>query len=144
MTEPDGSQTVRLRAQSLEDLSILSALLQDAVVPIGDIAYLEGDSSFVLVASRYCWESDDVADISMRVLAGLRIDAVEKAQFRGIDRNDRNQFLELLSLNYADGAVALHFAGGGAIRLEVGELMIALEDLDEPRPTTFQPRHEDE
>ena len=143
MSEQDGSQTVRLRAQSLEDLSILSALLQDAVVPIGDIAYLEEDSSFVLVASRYCWENSE-ADFSMRVLAGLRIDAVEKAQFRDIDRSNRNQFLELLSLNYADGALALHFAGGGAIRLEVGELMVALEDLDEPRPTTFQPRHEEE
>ena len=67
---------------------------------------------------------------------------MRNAAFRDIDRLDRNQFLELLSVNYADGAVAMHFAGGGAIRLDVEDLIVALEDLDEPRPTTFQPRHE--
>jgi len=123
-------------------LSVISALLQDAVVPIGDIAFLEEERSFVLVASRYCWECDGERT-GMRVLAGLRFDQVQKATFRGIDRKNRNQFLALLSVNYADGMVAMHFAGGGAVRLEVGDLRVALEDLDEPRPTTFHPKHSD-
>ena len=66
---------------------------------------------------------------------------MQKAAFRGIDRKNRNQFLALLSVNYADGLVAMHFAGGGAVKLEVGALNVALEDLDVPRPTTFQPKH---
>jgi hypothetical protein len=36
----------------------MSVLLQDAVVPIGDIVFLREKNSFVLVASRYCWECD--------------------------------------------------------------------------------------
>ncbi|HAA92582.1 MAG TPA: DUF2948 domain-containing protein [Rhodospirillaceae bacterium] len=142
MSEGEETAPVRLRAQSLEDLSVISALLQDAVVPIGDIAYLREENSFVLVASRYCWECDGERT-GMRVLAGLRFDQVRKAAFRDIDRKNRNQFLELLSVNFADGAVAMHFAGGGAIRLDVDDLTVALEDLDEPRPTTFQPSHEE-
>jgi hypothetical protein len=140
MVEDEDTGQVRLRARSLEDLSVISALLQDAVVPIGDIAFLKEEFSFVLVASRYCWECDGERT-GMRVLAGLRFDHVQKAAFRSIDRKNRNQFLELLSVNYADGVVAMHFAGGGAVRLDVGELSVALEDLDQPRPTTFQPKH---
>jgi hypothetical protein len=142
MADPDGIDPVRLRARSLEDLSVLSALLQDAVVPIGDIAYLAEEQSFVLVVSRYCWECGG-EETGMRVLAGLRFDQVHRAGFRGIDRRNRNQFLELLSVNYAERLVAMHFAGGGVIKLDVAELTVALEDLDEPRPTTFQPRHEE-
>ena len=140
MADDEDSGQVRLRARSLQDLLVMSALLQDAVVLIGDIAFLREENSFVLVASRYCWECDGKRT-GMRVLAGLRFDQVQKAAFRGINRKNRNQFLELLSVNYADGLVAMHFAGGGAIKLEVGALSVALEDLDAPRPTTFQPKH---
>ena len=109
-------------------------------MPIGDIAFLRDEKSFVLVASRYCWEYDN-EDGGLRVLAGLRFDSVKRAISRKIDRRDRNQFLELLSINYSDGFVAIHFSRGGAIRLEVECLTVAVQDLAEPHPTTFQPRH---
>ena len=58
MADDEDSGQVRLRARSLQDLSVMSVLLQDAVVPIGDIVFLREKNSFVLVASRYCWECD--------------------------------------------------------------------------------------
>ena len=59
MTTEAEHSPIKLRACSLEDLSLISALLQDAIVPIGDIAFLRDEKSFVLVASRYCWEYDN-------------------------------------------------------------------------------------
>ena len=140
MTEEAEHSPIRLRACSLEDLSLISALLQDAIVPIGDIAFLKDEKSFVLVASRYCWEYDNEGS-GLRVLSGLRFDSVTRVVSREIDRRDRNQFLELLSINYSDGFVAIHFSRGGAIRLEVERLTVAVQDLADPHPTTFQPRH---
>ncbi|MEE2933336.1 MAG: DUF2948 family protein [Pseudomonadota bacterium] len=140
MTEEAEYSPIKLRACSLEDLSLISALLQDAIVPIGDIAFLKDEKSFVLVASRYCWEYDNKGS-GLRVLSGLRFDCVKRAVSREIDRRDRNQFLELLSINYSDGFVAIHFSRGGAVRLEVERLNVAVQDLSEPHPTTFQPRH---
>ena len=133
---------LKLFAGDVEDLSVISAVLQDAVVSIGDIAYFADDRSFVLALNRYCWECPDQGGAGgERVTAGLRFDKVTKAQFRDIDRGDRSQFLELLTVVCDEGAVALHFAGGGAIRLEIEELICALEDLTEPWPTTWKPDH---
>ena len=138
------STGVRLRARSVEDLSVIGALTQDAIVPIGDIAYLEADRSFVLALNRYRWEDDVEDDDRERVHAGLRFDTVNRVRYRYLDLKDRSRFLSLLTLTYDDGVVTLHFSGGATIRLEVDMLNAALEDLGEPWPTQWTPKHETE
>ncbi|MDP6389466.1 MAG: DUF2948 family protein [Alphaproteobacteria bacterium] len=130
---------LKLFAGDVEDLSVISAMVQDAIVPLGDIAYLADEQCFVLAINRYRWEEG--ADAGERVTSGLRFSAVTKAQFRDIDVRDRGRFLDLLTVVCDEGAVALHFAGGGAIRLEVEKLACVLEDFDEPHPTHWRPEH---
>lgn len=142
MTQEAGEERLRLRARELDDLSVISALVQDALVPIGDIAFVEPDHSFVLAINRFRWEQKASARRRERVHSGLRFDSVNRVSFRGIDRRDRGRFLSLLAIAYDDGVVTLNFAGGGVIRLEVDALRCALEDLDEPWPTLATPRHE--
>lgn len=137
-------ERLRLRARGLEDFSVLSALVQDALVPIGDIAFLESEGSFVLALNRFRWERNASEGARERVHSGLRFDGVRRASFRGIDRRDRGRFLSLLALAYDDGVVTLNFAGGGVIRLEVDALNCALEDLAEAWPTLWTPHHEAE
>ena len=48
---------LKLRARDPEDLRVLSACLQDALVPLADIAYLKPEQRFVLVVNRFMWES---------------------------------------------------------------------------------------
>ena len=144
MTVDAVSTDVRLRARSVEDLSVIAALTQDAVVPIGDIAYLDAERSFVLALSRFRWEDDAGKGERERVHAGLRFDTVNRVRYRYLDLKDRSQFLSLLTLTYDDGIVTLHFSGGGTIRLEVDTLNAALEDLGEPWPTQWRPEHETE
>lgn len=133
----------RLSARSVEDLAVIAALLQDAIVPIGDMAYLEDERSFVLAVIRFRWEAGDVAAHHERIHAGLRFDAVRQVRYRDIARGDRGQFLSLLTISYDDGFVVLHFSGGGQIRLEVDELHCALEDFGEPWPAASVPAHGD-
>ncbi len=134
-------QPLRLAAGDLEDLSVIAAMLQDALAPVGDIAFVAEDSSFVMALNRFRWEAEE-GEQHERVHTGLRFDTVKGVHYRGIDRHDRAQFLELLTISYDDGVVVLHFAGDGAIRLEVEELSCALGDLDEPWPTAWKPEHE--
>lgn len=142
MTQEVGEERLRLRARGLDDLSVLSALVQDALVPVGDIAFIESGHSFVLALNRFRWEKKASADARERVHSGLRFDSVSRVRFRGINRHDRGQFLSLLAIAYDDSVVTLHFAGGGVIRLEVDALNCALEDLAEPWPTLWTPRHD--
>ena len=140
----DAASRLRLRARSVDDLSVIAALTQDAIVPIGDIAYLEPERCFVLALNRYRWEDDVDDDARARVHAGLRFDNVNRVRYRYLDLKDRSRFLSLLTMTYDDGVATLHFSGGATIRLEVDSLKAALEDLDEPWPTQWEPKHETE
>ena len=45
---------LRLKVSSDEDLQVLSALLQDAIIPGEDMVYARADQRFILVANRFC------------------------------------------------------------------------------------------
>lgn len=137
---------LRLKAADLGDLTVISATVQDALVPIGDMAWLPEDGSFVMALNRFRWEAEDEprgdgARPHQRVHAGLRFDRVRAVQYRNIDPRDRGRYLELLAIACDDGKVVIHFAGGAAIRLEVEALCCVLADLDEPWPTAWKPAH---
>ena len=131
----------RLSARTVEDLAVVAALLQDAIVPLGDMAFLADERSFVLALNRFRWEAGVDTPARERTHAGLRFDTVRRVRYRGIRRSDRGRFLSLLTISYDDGVVVLHFAGGGMIRLEVDDLRCALEDFGEPWPTPSTPSH---
>lgn len=135
-----------LRAEDEEDIKILSACLQDALVPVGDMEYFPDDRRFVLVANRFCWELPAESlgrgdEFFERIHCALSIDGVKKVSRRGLSRRDPAHMLELLSLSVKDGAVELVFAGGAALRLEVDPLRCQIEDFGEPWPTRWRPHH---
>ena len=47
---------LKLRAYDREDFAVVSAVLQDALVPVIDLAWLSGEKRFALVANRFRWE----------------------------------------------------------------------------------------
>lgn len=136
---------LKLRARDDEDLAVIAACLQDALVPIGDLTYLAEDRQFVGVLNRFRWEVAEAArgaDAYQRVLCGLRFDRVRRVRLRGVDRRDCGRLLQLLTIEASDRAITLVFAGGVAVRLEVEAVQCILEDLAEPWPTRWQPSHE--
>lgn len=133
---------LRLFAKDLDDLSVISALLQDALVPFGDMAYLPDEQSFIMALNRFRWEAGDNARTRERVHSGLRFDRVGRVRYRGLDRRRRGSFLSLLAIAHDQGVSTLHFSGGGIIRLEVDALRCGLEDFGEPWPTQKAPHHD--
>jgi len=138
---------LKLRAADAEDLAVLSAILQDSLVAIGEMAYLPDESRFVLVANRFRWEPPAGATPAKaeRVLTGLCIDGVKRVSRRGFSPRDADRILSLLALRVegegAEASLILDFAGGSSVRLEVGQILCHLDDLGEPWPTRWRPKH---
>jgi len=139
-------QSLNLLVEDEEDLSIVSAYLQDAIVRLGDIAYLPKSRRFALLANRYCWECDEEDIAGSRKLAGIHFDEVIRAKSTHIRRNNPDAVLQLLAVQFAPaqgegGLVDLCFAGGGRIRLEVECIAASLRDLSSPWQAQGRPAH---
>ncbi len=137
---------LKLLAQDEEDLKIISAHLQDALMRVGDMVYLPRRRRFVVVMNRFCWEDCGEHHAGARVQAGLHFDSVLKVQSRDVRQGDPDALAELLAIDYtpADsggGTIDLMLCGGGLIRLSVECIDACLTDLSEPRPAVARPAH---
>ncbi|MBM3572231.1 MAG: DUF2948 family protein, partial [Alphaproteobacteria bacterium] len=86
---PPNDQALKLSARDEADLDVLSSLLQDAAVPVADMAYFPEQRRFALVASRFRWEQDGrraAEAAGSRITCGLRVEGVRRAALHGIDR----------------------------------------------------------
>lgn len=139
----DGAR-VRLRAEDLDDLAVLSGLVQDALVPPGDMAWLPAENRFILALNRFRWEAAGDAAPYSRTHAALRFEAVQSVQRRGMPPTDRDRVYALLAIAHdaEAGRAVLTFSGDAAIRLSVDRLSVGLEDLGEPWPTQWKPAHD--
>ena len=138
---------LKLLAQDEEDLKIISAHLQDALMRVGDIVYLPRRRRLVVVMNRFCWEDCGERQTGARVEAGLHFDNVQTVQSRNIRQDDPEALASLLAIEYtpapggSGGIVDLVLSGGGLIRLNVECIDAFLTDLSEPRPALARPAH---
>jgi len=137
---------LKLYAVDTEDIAVISACVQDALVSLSDMAHLTEERRFALVANRFRWEdAERPADgrrRGERVHCGMTIEHVVAVRSRGLDRRrDRGAILELLALSVDAGEIRLVFAGGAEVRIEVERIGCHLSDLDEPWPVFARPRH---
>ncbi len=149
----DGAETpLRLRAETAEDLGVLSALVQDAVGQTADIAWMPRRRRFTLLLNRFRWEDANAAERQGRPVerarALLAIEDVRAARSNGIDPGDRDLVVSLLSLAFepgedGTGTLRIVLAGDGEIALSVECLDVALTDVTRPyiAPSGHAPRH---
>jgi hypothetical protein len=142
---------LKLIALDTDDLSVISAHLQDAVMQVGDIAYLPKDKRFAAIANRFDWIEalkDGKSEPSefARRRAALRFERVLKAQVQGIDLKNKTAVLSLLAIAFEpeeapEGDVILLFSEGRAIRLRVECIEAELQDLGAIWQATSRPQH---
>jgi hypothetical protein len=146
---------LKLIAMDAEDLGVLSAHLQDAIMRVGDMAYLPKEKRFVAVANRFDWAkaaaiSQGKADAGYeRRRAGIRFERVNSAKVQGIDFKDKRAALALLAVTFEptagpdapEGNVTLTFSGGAAIRLNVECIEVELKDLGAAWSAKRPPEH---
>ncbi|MFV2091589.1 MAG: DUF2948 family protein [Hyphomicrobiales bacterium] len=139
---------LRLSAFDAEDLAIISAHLQDAVLKVGDMTFQPGEQRFGFIANRFDWMDgqDRSTGPYRRARAGVTFERVEAVRTRNIRQANADAVLELLAIRFepADapsGVVLLEFAGGGSIRLETECIEVRLEDLGPVWETKSRPAH---
>ena len=150
----DGQEApLRLQALDVEDLQVISTLLQDAVFPITEMTWQPAKRRFALLVNRFRWEDQETAARQNRkferVQALLVVSDVLKVASSGLDRGDKDMILSLLSISAVpgeDGAARLELtlAGDGAIALDVECLDVSLKDVTRPylAPAGKAPAHE--
>jgi hypothetical protein len=131
-SNPNGLKLVALDA---EDLTIVSAHLQDAMAKVADMAFLPKAKRFAMVVNRFDWTAAAHGEARRRH-AGVRFERVLGAQIKGLALGDPHAVLNLLAVEFEErdapsGSITLHFSGDAAIRLDVECLEAELTDLGE-------------
>jgi hypothetical protein len=158
---------LKLRGRDADDLEMIAAILQDALVPQAEMKYHPRERRFALMVNRFRWEAapkegdglaarartagrDGAADARFadqdagafeRVHAALVFDRVRSVKHRGLEGAAKGGVLALLTVKLDGNFVFISFAGGAEIRLEVDRFTCHLEDLGEPWPTVWHPQH---
>jgi hypothetical protein len=139
---------LKLLAEDADDLSVISAALQDAVAKIGGIQFEPAARKLTLSLNRFRWEAGEGAG-GQRVRAGLQFGGVLKLQTRRIRRDAPEAVISLLDIMFEPageddpgGVVVLRFAGDADLRLEVECIDAAMADVSDPWPTPRRPGHQ--
>ncbi len=136
-------EKLKLRARDSEDIQVISAVLQDSVVPLCDMVFQKESNRFVAVAQRLRREAGEEGS-SERICCALTINGVKSIQTHGIDRNDAARMLDLLAilLQPSGQQLTFVFAGDTAIRLDLESWSALVEDFGETWPAVCHPCHE--
>lgn len=153
---------LKLMALDNEDLQIISAHLQDAVLKPADIQYLHQEKRFILIMNRFVWEGAQSGfkrklfgrRSYQRRRASLHFNRVLHVKTTGINRDNKQAVLSLLAINFTQteaphGIVELIFAGDTtigngvkpAIRLDVECIEAQITDLGAVWETNAKPNH---
>lgn len=136
-------EPLRLLAEDSDDLQIISAALQDAILRPVDIVWEKQARTLTIAFSRFCWECGGT-----RVMSAMQFGDVLAVKSRRLSRSP-DASLELLALDFMPteapgGRVILMFAGGGDLRIDVECLDAVVTDISAPWPARMEPTHTDD
>jgi Protein of unknown function (DUF2948) len=153
-------EELKLVALDKDDIEVVSAHVQDALVRVTDIFWQPREHRFVMALNRFDWmsavDAGGVKDASgvkdscspdyRRCRTALRFERVNSCKCRNLDQTRKDATLNLLAVEFAErngpaGAITLTFSGGAAIRLDVECLEAELADLGEVYAATACPDH---
>ena len=150
--EDGAERPLHLVARDEADLQVISVLLQDAVLGIGDMRWDRKRRCFALLVNRFRWEDRAAAEAGQRayerVRAMLVAEDVTAVRTFGIDRGTGDSVLSVLAATFAagpdgTGTLTLTLAGDGAVALSVETLEVTLRDVTRPyrAPSGKLPSH---
>ena len=149
----DGAERpLRLKAETADDLQVMSALVQDALTTPAETAWMPRRRRFSLLINRFRWEDAARAERRgrpfERVQTMLVIDDVHRARSSGLDPGDREVVVSILALEFepgpdGSGTVRLVLSGDGELALDVECLNVSLTDVARPHlaKSPRPPRH---
>jgi hypothetical protein len=143
---------LKLVAFDQDDLKVVAAHVQDALIKVGDLAFNPRQKQFVIPMNRFAWERQQKRlfrrpqyERHQSVLHFGRVMAVRSA---GIDKGKPDEILSLLTVNFVkgeapSGTIELVFSGNAALSLDVECIEARLADTGAAWETATLPRHDD-
>ena len=141
--------TLKLVALDEEDLAVISAHVQDAVMKVENLDYSLPTKRFVLTMNRFAWETASgglLRNSNERHQSVLSFARVLSAKAQGIDPKKKDDVLSLLAIRFTPaqapaGTIELLFSGEGTIRLEVECIEASLADTGGAWRASSRPIH---
>ena len=141
-------KNLKLLATSDEDLRVIAAHLQDAIVSVQDIANLEKNRIFLIQLNRFMWEDIEkgVFRKNKRIRTILKFDNVVSVFSKNINSKDKERFLDFLAIEtnilpdkYYE--IKLIFSGDSVIKIRSEVIEVTLDDQGSPWESKTKPKH---
>ena len=142
-------KNLKLLATSDDDLRVIAAHLQDAIVSVKDIASLKKNRIFLIQLNRFMWEDVEkgVFRKNKRIRTILKFDNVTSVLAKNININDNKIFLDFLTIESnllpdKSYEIKLIFSGDSVIKIKAEVIDVSLDDQGVPWETKAQPKHD--
>lgn len=138
---------LKLAALDADDLTVISACMQDSVLKTGEISYSPSQGRIVLPVNRFAWEKNsERLAIPERRRSVLHFDRVTGLKSSNIDRSKPETVLSMLAItfqasNAPAGEIEIAFAGGAALKFDVECIEAQLADLGPAWAAKGKPKH---
>ena len=139
---------LKLLATSNEDLRVVAAHLQDAIVSTQDIANLKQNRIFLVQLNRFMWEDDEkgIFRKNKRIRTVLKFDNVTSVLSKNINTKRDRKFLDFLTIESnllpdKSYEVKLIFSGDGIIKICAEVIDVTLDDQGSPWESKMTPKH---
>lgn len=140
-------QRLKIMALDNEDLQIIAAHCQDAVVKVSDIQFIGKEKRLVLQTNRFVWENKQArTSVPERRRSVLHFGQVEKVSSIGFDLSNKETILNLLTIKFEEtnapaGSIDLLFSGDITIRMDVECVEAQLADMQAAWAASSMPKH---
>ena len=142
-------KNLKLLAASDEDLRVIAAHLQDAIVSIQDIANLKKSRIFLIQLNRFMWEDVEkgVFRKNKRIRTILKFDNVINVLSKNINIEGDKKFLDFLTIESSllpdkSYEIKLIFSGDAVIKIKTEVIDVTLDDQGSPWESKTQPKHD--
>jgi hypothetical protein len=142
------AKNLKLIARTEEDLSVVSAHLQDSIASISDIAHLKKNKIFLMQLNRFMWEDveNGVFRKNKRIRSILKFENILTVHSKNIKQYKSGEFLDFLAIesnimpdnNYE---MKITFAGNSIIKIISEVIEVTLDDQGEAWDTKNKPKH---
>ena len=141
-------KNLKLIANSNDDLRVISAHLQDAIVLPSDIAHLKKNRIFLIQLNRFMWEDVEkgVFRKNKRIRTILKFDNVVSVFSKNINSKDKERFLDFLAIEtsilpdkYYE--IKLIFSGDSVIKIRSEVIEVTLDDQGSSWESKTKPNH---
>ena len=141
-------KNLKLIGKNQEDLKTISTYIQDSIVTVGDIIFLEKNRIFLMIINRFMWEDVEKETYRQikRIRCAIKFEEVLKVKSKKINQKNKNICLECLAIkcneisnkNYE---IIFFFSGDGIITLISEAIEVVLHDLGKAWNVKYIPEH---